>query len=138
MKDLHTKLFYLRTLANWTQEHVANKIGVSKTIYLEIEKNASRTTIERLNRIVSLYGITLENFFSFRIADIYALIKGEAPDAMKMEFAPQVLASLDAIIKLLHHLAHLSLRDLKKHTDGKRDKEAQKDQRPSPAFRAII
>lgn len=138
MKDVSTKLFYLRTIAKWTQEHVANKIGVSKTIYLGIEKNASRITIERLESIISLYGITMEKFFSFSVADVNAFIKGEMPGAIKREFIPQVLASLEVISKLLAQLVQHSLQDQKKQMEDEKNKESQKNQRSNPTFRAII
>ena len=138
MKDVGTKLFYLRTLAKWTQEYVADKIGVSKTIYLGIEKNASRITIERLESIISLYGITMEKFFSFSVADVNALVRGETPGAIKGEFAPQMLASLEVISKLLAQMMQHSLLDLKKQIDDDKEKEGQKNQRSNPTFRAII
>lgn len=108
MKDLGTKLFYLRTLAKWTQEHVAKKIGVSKTIYLGFERNASNITIARLNKIISLYGITLADFFAFSEADVNAFIKGKTPVAVKREFFPQFLAAIEVMNKLLCQLLQQS------------------------------
>lgn len=108
MKDLSKKLYLLRVLHQYTQKGVADEIGVSPTIYVGIEKDASGIPIKRLERIVAVYGLTLENLFSFEEKDLIDLMKGKTPGILQEDFAPQLLAQLDAMHKLLCQLVHHS------------------------------
>lgn len=104
MKDLGRKLFCLRTLHGYTQVHVAKQIGVSATIYVGIEKNASSIPVSRLGSIAALYGLSLEHLFSFSEKDLMDLIKGRVPAIMQDQYLPQLLSKVDAMNKLLWQL----------------------------------
>ena len=113
MKDLGRKLFCLRVLHGYTQAHVAKQIGVSTTIYLGIEKDASNIPVKRLGNIMALYDLTLENFFAFNEKDFIDLLKGKIPAILQEQFLPQLVAKLDAINKLLCQLVQHALSQLR-------------------------
>jgi DNA-binding XRE family transcriptional regulator len=110
MKDLSKKLYLLRVLHQYTQNHVAKQIGVSPTIYVGIEKDASTVAVKRLECIVALYGLTLENLFAFSESD---LMKGKTPATVQEEFLPLLVSKLDAINKLLCQLVQHSIEQMK-------------------------
>ncbi|MRG46704.1 helix-turn-helix domain-containing protein [Chitinophaga sp. SYP-B3965] len=109
MKDLSKKLFLLRALHQLTQKGVADEIGVSTTIYGGLEKDASSIPIKRLERIVAIYGLTLENLFAFDEKDLIALMKGKTPNSLLEEFLPELVSKMDAINKLLCQLVQHSI-----------------------------
>lgn len=113
MKDLSKKLYLLRVLHQYTQHYVAKEIGVSPTIYVGIEKDASGTAVKRLENIVALYGLTLENLFAFNENDLTDLMKGKTPATVQGEFLPLLLGRLDAINKLLCQLVQHSYEQMK-------------------------
>jgi hypothetical protein len=88
---------------------VAKKIGISPTIYLGLEKDASGIPIKRLERIVAIYGLTLENLFAFDEKDLIALMKGKTPNSLLEEFLPELVSKMDAINKLLCQLVQHSI-----------------------------
>lgn len=112
MKDLSRKLYCLRALHQYTQAYVASRIGVSPTIYVGIEKDASGMSVKRLESIAALYDLTLENLFAFNEKDLIDLIKGRTPGIVQEEFLPQLLSKLDAMNKLLCQLVQHSLYQL--------------------------
>jgi Predicted transcriptional regulators len=113
MKDLGRKLFCLRALHGYTQAYVAKQIGVSTTIYVGIEKDASAIPVKRLGSIAALYDLTLENMFAFNERDLVDLIKGRIPAILQEEFLPQMVSKLDSMNKLLCQLVQHSIYLLK-------------------------
>ncbi len=69
----HTFLLELRNNQGISQAFVAEKIGVSRTSYIEIEKGAKELTLSQANTIAGIFGITLSE-----------LIAGEKPMDVKV------------------------------------------------------
>ena len=55
----------LRSLNGYSQEEVAEKIGVSRQAYAKWEKGETLPDIERCQKIASLYGVTLDSLVNF-------------------------------------------------------------------------
>ncbi|MDO8659768.1 MAG: DUF4065 domain-containing protein [Candidatus Parcubacteria bacterium] len=55
----HTFLLELRKTNNLSQAFVAEKIGVSRASYIEIEKGVKELTLSQANTIAGIFGITL-------------------------------------------------------------------------------
>ena len=51
------KLKQLRELKNFTQEHVAQQLGLSTRAYSKIETGETQLTINRLNEIATIFGV---------------------------------------------------------------------------------
>jgi transcriptional regulator with XRE-family HTH domain len=51
------KLKQLRELKNFTQEHVAQQLGLSTRAYSKIETGETQLTINRLNEIATILGV---------------------------------------------------------------------------------
>ena len=51
------KIKQLRELKNYTQEHMANQMGLSTRAYSKIESGETQLTINRLNEISNILGI---------------------------------------------------------------------------------
>ncbi|MDD3735059.1 MAG: DUF4065 domain-containing protein [Candidatus Pacebacteria bacterium] len=61
-KDLYRKLKVLREQYNFSQEYIANKLGLSRPTYIQIEKGERELTISEAEKLASIFGLSLEDF----------------------------------------------------------------------------
>lgn len=59
MKSLGEKIRYYRTLRDWTQDDMADKMKLSLPAYSKIERNITDVSYSRLKQIAQIFGITL-------------------------------------------------------------------------------
>lgn len=63
-KDLYKKLKILRDQHGFSQEYVADKLGVSRPTYMQIEKGERELTISEATKLASLFGLSLDDFLA--------------------------------------------------------------------------
>lgn len=63
--ELHEKISFLRGLKGWSQEDMAEKVGMSLNGYAKIERGETDVQISRLKKIAELFGIELTDLFNF-------------------------------------------------------------------------
>ena len=82
----HTFLLELRKKQGISQAFVAEKIGVSRASYIEIEKGVKELTLSQANRIAEIFNITLTELISGKqISDVKVSIKDTAEKKEKQE-----------------------------------------------------
>lgn len=59
VKTLASRIKILREINNYTQEYVANTLGISQNTYSLLEKGETKLTIERLEQLANLYNLDL-------------------------------------------------------------------------------
>lgn len=64
-KSIGNKIKKLRELRNYTQEHMAEQLGMSPTGYGKIERDEVDLTYSRLEQIAKLLGVKVEDIISF-------------------------------------------------------------------------
>jgi len=69
--DIGIKLKKLREQHGYSQEYVANELGVSQSTYFKLEAEQIRLTVERAKQLSKLYEIDPEYFFSSDASAIY-------------------------------------------------------------------
>jgi len=80
----HTFLLELRNNQGISQAFVAEKIGVSRASYIEIEKGAKELTLSQANTIAEIFNITFSELISGeRIPDIKVFLQDKAGRASK-------------------------------------------------------
>ncbi len=62
-KQIGVKLKELRLENGWTQQQVADKIGVSRVNYTRYELNASEPDFEILLKLADLFDVSLDYIF---------------------------------------------------------------------------
>ena len=77
--ELSKKLKSIRKLRNFTQETVAEKLGISTYSYAKIERGETDIKYSRLQQIAKIMGIKLEDLFSMDDKKVFNLI-GEIGD----------------------------------------------------------
>ena len=82
----HTFLLELRKNQGISQAFVAEKIGVSRASYIEIEKGVKELTLSQANKIAEIFNITLTELISGKqISDVKVSIKDIAEKKEKQE-----------------------------------------------------
>lgn len=77
MEDLTLKTIYkfpkririLRELHDYTQEYVADCLGITQSAYSRVEKS-SAPSFERILKVINIYKITFEEFIEFDLNKI--------------------------------------------------------------------
>src|SRR3989338_6081925 len=82
----HTFLLELRKSNGISQAFVAEKIGVSRASYIEIEKGAKELTLSQANKIAEVFNISLDEIISGKIlSDIKVSIQNKPEPKQKQE-----------------------------------------------------
>lgn len=86
----------LREERHWTQEQMAEKLGLTRNGYAKIETGKSTPSLERLDEIASLFGVKL-----------FELLKLDDIEKLRLIIAhkDELLNQKDEYIKILKHLA---------------------------------
>lgn len=63
MSDLGSKMKQIRTARHYTQQEIADRMGVSRVYYSQWESNDRRVNAEQLIQFAKIVGVTLD-FFS--------------------------------------------------------------------------
>jgi transcriptional regulator with XRE-family HTH domain len=71
--ELSEKLKTIRKLKNFTQETVAEKLGISTYSYAKIERGETDVKYSRLQQIAKIMGIQLEDLFGLDVKSIFNL-----------------------------------------------------------------
>ena len=58
-KTLGNRIKSLRTAANFTQEQIADRIGISRQKYARIENGVNSITLDILSKLASVLGVTV-------------------------------------------------------------------------------
>jgi transcriptional regulator with XRE-family HTH domain len=61
---LDTKLKVLRVSRDWSQEYIAEKLGISQAAYAKLETGETRLTVDRAGQLAGIYEIDPEYFFT--------------------------------------------------------------------------
>jgi len=63
--NIHEKIKLLRQLKGWSQEDVADKLGMSPNGYGSIERGDTDVSLSRLEKIAAVFGVNLTELVSF-------------------------------------------------------------------------
>ena len=55
--DVNRKIRIMREIKNWTQEEMAEKLGMSHNGYAKIERGETKLYLEKLNQIAQIFNI---------------------------------------------------------------------------------
>lgn len=61
---LHDNIRKFREQKQWSQEYMAEQLGLSKNGYAKIERGESRPSLDRLEQITAVFGISMIDLFS--------------------------------------------------------------------------
>lgn len=97
--DIAIKLKSLREKHGWSQNKLAQEVGISQSFINQIESGAKQPSYEVLSGICSALGITLSDFFSDEAPDIPPELR-RLLDAAK-DLTPEQQKMLASFIKTI-------------------------------------
>ncbi|MCK5524870.1 MAG: helix-turn-helix transcriptional regulator [Thiomargarita sp.] len=71
MEKLPKKLKFIRSAKNWTQEEVAEKLGISIHAYAKIERGETDVNLSRLQQIAEVMEIELSQLFGLDEKNVF-------------------------------------------------------------------
>jgi transcriptional regulator with XRE-family HTH domain len=71
MEKLPKKLKLIRSVKNWTQEEVAEKLGISIHAYAKIERGETDVNLSRLQQIAEVMEIELSQLFGLDEKNVF-------------------------------------------------------------------
>lgn len=71
------KVKKLRELKNFTQNHMAQELGITQSAYSKMELGESEITFKKLERISEILGISLEDISSFNEQMIFNVMHNQ-------------------------------------------------------------
>lgn len=75
IKEVEKNIKHIRELKNFTQEHLANKLGLSIRAYSKIESGETQLTINRLNQISEVLEVSPQDILGFDEKQVFSHCK---------------------------------------------------------------
>jgi len=75
----------IRELKNYTQEYVADRLGMTQAGYSKIEKGINKLSIEKLDEIAAVLEVTVENIINFEKEWYFRNNRNETPAFKNVE-----------------------------------------------------
>ncbi|MBQ7158235.1 MAG: helix-turn-helix transcriptional regulator [Treponema sp.] len=94
MKEI---LKYLRQLHSYTQEDVAQKIGISRQSYIKYESGSVAPSDKIVAKLAMLYGVEKEFIYKNKVPDISSPVKKDVLYHIPERFGERKVASPDAL-----------------------------------------
>jgi transcriptional regulator with XRE-family HTH domain len=69
--ELYEKIRFMRSFKNWSQEEMANRLGLSVNGYAKIERGETDVTLSRLQQIVDVLGVDLAELFDLNEKNVF-------------------------------------------------------------------
>jgi len=91
IEQAETKIKQIRELKNFTQEYVAQKLGLSTRAYSKIETGETQLTINRLNEISAIFEIDPMEILGFDDAKIFNINNSTGNNGYNNIFFPEKL-----------------------------------------------
>lgn len=97
LNDISKRIKFFRKKKGFSQERMANKLGINQNSYARIENNVTKLDLERLFKIAKILEI-----------DVYLLLTGEAVPKFNFIDSETYIDNLIGLIKMLEEdIKHL-------------------------------
>lgn len=73
-KELYKKLKLLREESHFSQEQIAEELGISRPTYMQIEKGERELTISEARKLASIFSLSLESFLDNKTSAIQEVV----------------------------------------------------------------
>jgi transcriptional regulator with XRE-family HTH domain len=103
------KIKKIRELRNFSQEYMADKLGISQSQFSKIEKDESEVSISRLQEISDVFNMKIEDILSFDERFIFNSFNNEqsAVNIYNQQITEQMQKLYEDKIKLMEELLKL-------------------------------
>ncbi|SUO93612.1 helix-turn-helix domain-containing protein [Suttonella ornithocola] len=102
--EVTDKVKMMRELRNWSQEEMANRLGMSVNGYAKLERGETQMNFNRFGQIAKIFGITIEELMSINDRSVICLISENSTNSSNYYGGQQEFMSEIERLKLC--LAH--------------------------------
>lgn len=108
MKDLHERIIYFRKKSNLTQKEVSEKIGLTHSNYVPIEKGRTKISIDKIEKLAEIFNVSISELLGIDNSSVVAVDNSEALENLRKENE-----SLQKELNFLKEIKQLSEKNLK-------------------------
>lgn len=101
-KSVGSNIRTLRHQRGWSQEDVANRLGISIPAFSKIETGVTDINLSRLEQIANIYEINVVNLLSLDVQDVEPQVSGLNIAQKKIQDREIEIASLQRKVILLY------------------------------------
>lgn len=121
MKNIEEKIRNIRELKNYTQEYMAEQLGMTQAAYSKIENGSTRLTMSKLEDIAKVFEMDVSDLMAYDAqkyfnsfnnvteSNIYSVISNPEDETLKRLYEEKII--------LLEKLLHNSEKELKIYRD---------------------
>lgn len=84
---IQDKIRTLREVNQWTQDEMAEKIGMSKNGYAKIERGETKLYIDKLQKIAQVFNLNIAELLDEQKQDIFICISGENSNHSNIKYS---------------------------------------------------
>ena len=121
MKTIEEKIRNVRELKNFTQEYMAEKLGITQAGYSKIESGATKLSYSKLAEISKILSIEVEELLAFdsqKYFNSFNNVKGSNNGSVTIQVEDGDIKTLyEDKIRLLEQLLDMTEKELKTYRD---------------------
>ncbi len=121
MKTVEEKIRGIRELKNFTQEYMAEKLGMTQAGYSKIESGGTKLTYSKIEEISKVLGVQIEELLAFdsqKYFNSFNNVKGNNNGSVTIKVEDGDVKTLyEDKIKLLEKLLNITEKELKSYKD---------------------
>lgn len=95
--QVHDIIRKLREEKRWSQEEMANRVGMSKNGYAKVERGESRPSLERLEKITQVLGIEMTELFNENKKSVVLISENSQNSANYYSSDQQLIAEVERL-----------------------------------------
>lgn len=121
MKTIEEKIRNVRELKNFTQEYMAERLGITQAGYSKIESGGTKLSYSKLSEISKILGVEVEELLAFdsqKYFNSFNNVKGSNNGSVTIKVEDGDIKTLyEDKIKLLEKLLEVTERELRSYKD---------------------
>lgn len=95
--QVHDIIRKLREEKRWSQEEMANRVGMSKNGYAKVERGESRPSLDRLEKITQVLGIEMTELFNENKKSVVLINENSQNSANYYSSDQQLIAEVERL-----------------------------------------
>ncbi|WP_289659158.1 helix-turn-helix transcriptional regulator [Flavobacterium panacagri] len=113
--NINNSIKNIRELKNYTQEYVADRLGMTQAGYSKIEKGISKVSLKKLQEIAAVLEVSMQNIIQFESEQYFEKRAKENVSTKSTDYS--ICQLLKDKIMLLEKLQHKMDLELKTYRD---------------------
>lgn len=101
--NINEKIRMLRELNQWSQEEMAERLGMSHNGYAKIERGETKLYLEKLNQIAQIFNIDLSELVANHDKSVFFFLQGTCNQAANYYSNSDTAAEIEKLKLIIGH-----------------------------------